>query len=77
MNEVRLLQSINHPCIINLEDVIDTKDNLYIILELAEGGDLFDKMMQRKKFKESDAKLLFYQITSAVQYLHSQVTAIT
>ena len=30
LNEVRILQSVDHPCIIRLEDVIDTPDNLYI-----------------------------------------------
>ena len=74
MNEVRLLQSINHPCIINLEDVIDTQDHLYLVLELAEGGELFDKIIEKTKLKESEAKLHFYQMTSAICYLHSQVT---
>ena len=73
MNEVRLLQAINHPCIINLEDVIDTPDYLYIVLELAEGGELFDKIIEKTKFKESEAKLHFYQMASAICYLHSQV----
>ena len=38
MNEVKLLQAIDHPCVIRLEDVIETEKELYIILELADGG---------------------------------------
>ena len=35
--QVRLLQAIDHPCVIRLEDVIETGNGmLYIILELAE-----------------------------------------
>lgn len=40
MNEVKLLQAIDHPCVIRLEDVIETDSELYIILELADGGEV-------------------------------------
>ena len=71
MNEVRILQSVSHPCVINLEDVIDTPDYLFIVLELAEGGELFDKIIERTKLNEAEAKLHFYQIASAIKYLHA------
>ena len=74
LNEVRILQSVSHPCVINLEDVIDTQDYLFIVLELAEGGELFDKIIERTKFNEVEAKLHFYQIASAIKYLHSKVS---
>ena len=38
LNKVQILQSVNRPCITNLEDVIDTPNCLFILLELAEGG---------------------------------------
>ena len=69
-----MLRSISHPCIISLEDVIDTDDHLYIVLELAEGGELFDKIIEKSRFNESEAKLQFYQMTSAIAYLHSKVS---
>ena len=56
-------------------DVIDTENNLYIILELAEGGELFDKILEKVKFNEKEAKLHFYQMVSAVQYLHKNKIA--
>jgi serine/threonine-protein kinase Chk2 len=70
MNEVRILQSIDHPCIIRLEDIMETDDHLYIVLELAEGGELFDKIIEKTKFNEMEAKLHFYQIVSGIKYLH-------
>ena len=72
MNEVRILQSVSHPCVINLEDVIDTPDYLFIVLELAEGGELFDKIIERTRLNETEAKIHFYQIASAIKYLHSK-----
>ena len=53
-------------------DVIDTPDYLYIVLELAEGGELFDKIIEKTRFNETEAKLHFYQMASAIQYLHSK-----
>ena len=52
--------SIDHPCVIQLLDVIDTENNLYIILELADGGELFDKILEKVKFSEKEAKLYFF-----------------
>jgi len=72
LNEVKILQSVSHPCVINLEDVIDTQDFLFIVLELAEGGELFDKIIERTKMNEVEAKLHFFQIASAIKYLHSK-----
>ena len=54
------MYQVNHPCVIALEDVIETKENLFIVLELAEGGELFDKIIEKTKFSESEAKLHFY-----------------
>ena len=46
MNEVKLLESVSHPNIIRLEEVIDSPDFLVLVLELAEGGELFDQMIK-------------------------------
>ena len=56
------LQAIDHPCVIRLEDVVDTEQYLYIILELADGGELFDKIVEKTKLDEDEAKLMFYQV---------------
>ena len=52
--------------------MIDTESSLYIILELAEGGELFDKILEKIRFSEKEAKLHFYQMVSAVEYLHKK-----
>lgn len=58
-----------------MKHVVDTPDALYIILELMEGGELFDRIRCSKQLKEREAKLIFYQIVQAVKYLHDkQVT---
>ena len=61
---------VNHPCIINLENVIDTPNFLFNVLELVEDGELFDKIIEKTKLNEDEAKLKFFQIASAMKYLH-------
>lgn len=43
---------------------------LYIILELMEGGELFERIISKGGLSEKNAKFLFYQIVLAVNYLH-------
>ena len=64
LNKVRILQSVNHPCIINAPNF------LFIVLELAESGELFKKIIKKTKLDKAEAKLNFFQIASAIKYLH-------
>ncbi|XP_016794372.2 serine/threonine-protein kinase Chk2 isoform X3 [Pan troglodytes] len=57
------------PCIIKIKNFFDAED-YYIVLELMEGGELFDKVVGNKRLKEATCKLYFYQMLLAVQYLH-------
>lgn len=72
IEEVKILKKLNHSCIIRIEDVFDSFDALYIVLELVEGGELFDRVVAEGKFSETISKLLFYQILDAVKYLHDK-----
>ncbi len=54
------------PCIIHVEDVIDLPDTTYLMLELVEGGELFDLIIDSKKFPENIGKLHAYQMVSAI-----------
>ncbi|XP_011062802.1 PREDICTED: serine/threonine-protein kinase Chk2-like isoform X2 [Acromyrmex echinatior] len=64
-NEVEILRKLKH-------DIFDTTEVMYIILELMEGGELFDRIRSKGKLSESCAKLIFYQVVHAVYYLHRQ-----
>ncbi|MBN3275073.1 CHK2 kinase, partial [Polyodon spathula] len=68
--EIEILKKIDHPCLIKTEDFFQTEEMYCIVLELMEGGELFDRVRQSTKLKESTAKLFFYQMLLAVQYLH-------
>lgn len=72
MEEVRIMFNIEHENIIKIYDVFDETDSLYIVLELANGGDLSDRIAHPKRLKEDIARNVTRQLLSAIMYLHEQ-----
>jgi protein kinase A len=70
VNEKRILQSINFPFIIRFYFSFKDNANLYIGLELIEGGELFRHLRDCEKFDEKKAKFYASQIILALEYLH-------
>ncbi|KAK2838231.1 hypothetical protein Q5P01_015443 [Channa striata] len=70
--EIEILKRVDHPCLIKTEDFYQTDDSYYIVLELMEGGELFQRVKSQRQLNESVTKLYFYQMLRAVQYLHSK-----
>nr|CAX69705.1 serine/threonine-protein kinase Chk2 [Schistosoma japonicum] len=68
--EVDILTRLNHPCIIQIYDVIHTTEAMYMVLELVEGGELFNRIVDLGQLSESDSKFFFLQMAMAVKYLH-------
>ncbi|VDO63422.1 unnamed protein product [Schistosoma curassoni] len=66
-SEVDILTRLNHPCIIQIYDVIDTTEAMYMVLELVEGGELFNRIVDLGQLNESDSKFLFLQMVIAVK----------
>ncbi|CAK1556321.1 unnamed protein product [Leptosia nina] len=72
MNEVNILKALRHPCITTVEEVFDSRESVYIVLEFMYGGELFDRITKNGRLTERMTKLYFKQIVLAVKYLHSQ-----
>lgn len=72
MSEIDILKKLDHPCIIRVHDVVDSPDSVFIVLDLVEGGELFDKIISIGRYDEETAKLLFYQMVLAIKYLHDK-----
>ena len=60
--EIAVLQLVHHPNIIHLKNVFETKKNIYIVTGLVEGGDLFDRIVKRRRFDEKVAKSIIRKI---------------
>ncbi|KAM4706885.1 serine/threonine-protein kinase DCLK2 isoform 4-T5 [Discoglossus pictus] len=70
-NEVSILRQVKHPNIIMLIEEMDTSTELYLVMELVKGGDLFDAITSSTKYTERDASAMVYNLASAMKYLHS------
>lgn len=73
IDEFTMLKELSHPNIIELYGFQDTEKYLYLELEYAPGGNLFDRLYDEdygKAMTEFQAKVVMYQITSAVAYMH-------
>jgi serine/threonine protein kinase len=70
--EVKILKEINHPNIIKVIDISDKKNSCHIVMEYAEGGELFHYITSKKRLTETEASLFFYQIVNAIEYLHDK-----
>ncbi|KAE8300319.1 Serine/threonine-protein kinase DCLK2 [Larimichthys crocea] len=70
-NEVAVLRKVKHPNIIMLIEEVDTSSELYLVMELVKGGDLFDAITSSAKYTERDATIMVYNLAGALKYLHS------
>ncbi|XP_051032922.1 serine/threonine-protein kinase DCLK1 isoform X1 [Phodopus roborovskii] len=70
-NEVSILRRVKHPNIVLLIEEMDVPTELYLVMELVKGGDLFDAITSTSKYTERDASGMLYNLASAIKYLHS------
>ncbi|XP_041640534.1 serine/threonine-protein kinase DCLK2 isoform X2 [Cheilinus undulatus] len=70
-NEVAVLRRVKHPNIIMLIEEVDTSSELYLVMELVKGGDLFDAITTSARYTERDATIMVYNLAAALKYLHS------
>ncbi|XP_031112654.1 CBL-interacting serine/threonine-protein kinase 9 isoform X2 [Ipomoea triloba] len=70
--EISTMKLIKHPNVIRIFEVLASKTKIYIVLEYANGGELFDKIARHGRLKEDEARGYFQQLINAVDYCHSR-----
>ncbi|KAI9239299.1 MAG: kinase-like domain-containing protein [Podila humilis] len=69
--EIAVLSKVRHQNCISLLEMFETEDAVYLVTDLAEGGELFDQLLQKGYYTEADAARLVHEILLGVEYLHS------
>ncbi|CAH1792149.1 unnamed protein product [Owenia fusiformis] len=69
--ELEVLRRVNHDHIVRLYEIMQFSNKVYMIMEMAGHGDLLEYIKLRGAIPEEKSALMFYQLVSAVEYLHS------
>ena len=75
MKEMDVLKGIKHPCITQILETIESPRNIIFVMEFAAGGELLDQVVKdcvEGKMKESHAKVQYFQMVHALDYLHTR-----
>jgi len=70
--ECEIFLRMDHPHIVRLADVYESATQLDLVMECMEGGELFDRVIEKKRFNEKDAAEASYQMFLAINYLHTE-----
>ena len=68
--EIHILKQIRHPNIVQLYDIVETKNILFLITEYISKGELFDHIVSKQRLPEEEACKFFQEIISGIEYLH-------
>lgn len=72
--EIKVMKVMNHPNLIKLHAVLHSPKNYFLVLDLAEGGELFNKLAQDGPLPEAAARSYFQQLIDALDYMHKHNT---
>ncbi|KAF2265581.1 Pkinase-domain-containing protein [Lojkania enalia] len=70
--EIAVLMGVSHPALLCLKDTFDEDDGVYLVLELASEGELFNWIVMKQKLTEAEARKVFIQLFQGVKYLHER-----
>ncbi|CAK4468231.1 unnamed protein product [Aphanomyces euteiches] len=68
--EIKILKRNFHSNVIQLYQVIDTSEAIYLVMEYIDGGEMFEYIVKHHRIREKEAVYMFLQIVEALDYLH-------
>jgi serine/threonine protein kinase len=69
-SEIAVWQQMDHPNIVKLKQVLASEEQIFIVLEFAAGGELFDRVVAQGKLEEADARGYFCRLLHTLDYMH-------
>ena len=70
--ELNILKIVKHKYIVQLYEILETPQHIFIIMEYCEGQDIMDYILTRSRLSEDESLKYFQQLINALYYLHSQ-----
>ena len=70
LNENEIIKKFNHINVIYVYQIIDLKDEYFIVMEYCEKGELFDYIVEHKRLEEDEASIFFYQLINGLEHIH-------
>jgi len=70
--EVEILQQLKHPNIVNCLDFFEDKKCFHVVMEFLQGGEVFDKLVQKQHYSELEARELVLVLLNAIKYCHDR-----
>lgn len=68
--EIMILKQLDHPNCIKLHEVYEDENDLYLVMDICSGGELFERIQKKGSYTEGDAVAVLRQIVNALKYLH-------
>eukprot|EP01023_Acetabularia_acetabulum_P045168 TRINITY_DN4573_c0_g1_i4.p1 TRINITY_DN4573_c0_g1~~TRINITY_DN4573_c0_g1_i4.p1 ORF type:complete len:480 (+),score=72.76 TRINITY_DN4573_c0_g1_i4:131-1570(+) len=70
--EISIMKALNHPYIVDLKEVLASKEKIYMIMELVPGGELYDLVIRKGPQSEKRARKILQNLMDALDYCHKQ-----
>lgn len=74
LNEIEVLNRIDHPNVVKLVEIFEDEKNFYMVLELMRGGSLQSRITSMRdngqKLSEKEIAMIIYPIVDAMEYCH-------
>jgi len=70
--EIEIMKKVDHVNILKLIEIFEDDENVYIVMELVDGSELFDRIVDKGYYSEKNTVHIVKQILHAVKYLHEQ-----
>ena len=65
-----VLSQMDHPVVVRLVEIFDAGEIMYLVMELMEGGELFDRIVEKESYSEKEASETIKPIVDAIRYCH-------
>eukprot|EP01121_Diplochlamys_sp_Union-15-3_P007896 TRINITY_DN2049_c0_g1_i4.p1 TRINITY_DN2049_c0_g1~~TRINITY_DN2049_c0_g1_i4.p1 ORF type:complete len:576 (-),score=59.83 TRINITY_DN2049_c0_g1_i4:33-1535(-) len=72
-SEIVIMSSLNHPNIVNFREIFVSSTSYYVVMECVTGGELFERIIELKRYSEHDASNIVRQILLGLEHLHDKL----